>query len=114
MKSVNIVHLDLGIGGAENLIVNCAVGLKSKGHNVKIFTSHHDKRRCFQPTSDGSVEVVVYGHWIPRQIFGRFIILMSTVRMFYIAMCMFLFNGSADVVITDQVRVCLLFVHARR
>lgn len=39
---VCFVHPDLGIGGAERLVVDAAVALQSKGHNVSMVTSHHD------------------------------------------------------------------------
>ena len=41
------------IGGAERLIVDAAVELASHGHNVHIFTAHHDKDRCFEETLAG-------------------------------------------------------------
>jgi hypothetical protein len=47
---VTIVHLDLGIGGAEQLIVNIATVLKELGHEVQLLTSHHDKNHCFEET----------------------------------------------------------------
>lgn len=40
-------------GGAERLIVDAAVELASHGHNVHIFTAHHDKNRCFEETRAG-------------------------------------------------------------
>lgn len=46
-KKVAILHPDLGIGGAEQLIVNLALALKMKGYEVKIFTPHFDPERCF-------------------------------------------------------------------
>ncbi len=30
------------LGGAERLVVDAAAGLQKLGHNVKIYTSHHD------------------------------------------------------------------------
>lgn len=41
------------LGGAERLIVDAAVELTSHGHNVHIFTSHHDKNHCFEETVSG-------------------------------------------------------------
>ena len=41
------------LGGAERLIVDAAVELSSNSHNVHIFTSHHDKMRCFEETVSG-------------------------------------------------------------
>jgi alpha-1,3/alpha-1,6-mannosyltransferase len=102
-NTVSFIHLDLGIGGAENLVINAAKGLQKKGHNVTIYTSHHDPSRAFKETIDGTIKVVVYGSWIPRQIFGRFTILLSTVRMIYICIMMLINSQLADVVFTDQV-----------
>lgn len=39
------------LGGAERLIVDMAVELELKGHDVQIFTSHYNKNRCFEETS---------------------------------------------------------------
>ena len=54
MKIV-LVHLDLGIGGAEMLVVNIACAMKSLGHEVKILTSHHDPSHCFEATKKGGM-----------------------------------------------------------
>ena len=54
-KPQNIVffHPDLGIGGAERLVIDAAVGLQNLGHKVTIFTSHRDPRHCFDEARDG-------------------------------------------------------------
>lgn len=52
-KNVVFVHPDLGIGGAERLIIDAAVGLQSAGHKVTILTSHCDPSHCFQEARDG-------------------------------------------------------------
>jgi len=57
MVRVAFVHLDLGIGGAERLICDAALALQKKGHNVVLFTSHHDSSHCFKETKDGTLEV---------------------------------------------------------
>lgn len=41
------------VGGAERLIVDAAVELASHGHDVHVFTAHHDKSQCFEETLDG-------------------------------------------------------------
>lgn len=50
---IAIVHPDLGIGGAEKLVVDAALGLQARGHQVELITSHHDPKHCFEPTRDG-------------------------------------------------------------
>jgi hypothetical protein len=57
MRSVAFIHLDLGIGGAENLVVNAAKGLQEAGYSVKMFTAHHDPARAFKETTDGTLSV---------------------------------------------------------
>ena len=47
------IHPDLGIGGAERLVVDAAVGLQQLGHRVTILTSHCDKSHCFDEVRDG-------------------------------------------------------------
>lgn len=46
-------HPDLGIGGAERLVVDAAVGLQELGHRVVIFTNHCDPSHCFDECRDG-------------------------------------------------------------
>lgn len=52
--SVAFVHPDLGIGGAEKLVVDAAVSLQEQGHDVRIITSHFDPSHAFEPTRDGT------------------------------------------------------------
>lgn len=54
-KNIVFFHPDLGIGGAERLIVDAAVGLQQLGHKVTIFTSHCDPRHCFEEAHDGTL-----------------------------------------------------------
>ena len=56
---VAFVHPDLGIGGAERLVVDAAVGLQSLGHSVVMYTSHHDPRHAFPETRNGTLTVKV-------------------------------------------------------
>ena len=46
MKIV-FVHLDLGIGGAEALVLASALALHRAGHEVWLYTSHHDQSHSF-------------------------------------------------------------------
>ncbi len=50
---IGFIHPDLGLGGAEKLVVDAAVALKRRGHEVVIYTSRHEKARCFEETRDG-------------------------------------------------------------
>lgn len=100
---VAICHPDLGIGGAERLIVDAAVELASRGHEVHVFTAHHDHRRCFEETIDGHFPVTVYGDFLPRHIFYRFHAICAYIRCVFVAICMALMWPSFDVILADQV-----------
>jgi len=53
LKNIVFFHPDLGIGGAERLVIDAAVGLQDLGHKVTIFTSYRDKNHCFDEAKDG-------------------------------------------------------------
>ncbi|KAL6071765.1 Alpha-1,3-mannosyltransferase-like protein [Balamuthia mandrillaris] len=82
---IAFIHPDLGIGGAERLVVDAALGLQSAGHSVVIFTAHHDPSHCFVETINGTLEVRVYGDWLPRSFLGRFHTLFALLRNFWVA-----------------------------
>jgi alpha-1,3/alpha-1,6-mannosyltransferase len=54
-KNIAFFHPDLGIGGAERLVIDAAVGLQNRGHKVTIFTSHCDPSHCFEEARDGKL-----------------------------------------------------------
>ena len=64
MVKVVFIHPDLGIGGAERLIVDAALALKSKNHDVKIVTAHHDVNHCFTETRNNELDVICTGMYI--------------------------------------------------
>nr|ODN92413.1 alpha-1,3/alpha-1,6-mannosyltransferase [Cryptococcus depauperatus CBS 7841] len=69
---IAFIHPDLGIGGAERLVVDAAVALKAQGHQVHILTSRHDPKRCFVETVDvGTLPVHVLGSSLPRHLHSR-------------------------------------------
>ena len=96
--AVTFVHLDLGIGGAERLVVNLATALtedekdekgNQRSYGVKIITSHHDPNHCFDETKPNGILgqcIAVYGDWLPRSIFGKAAALCAIVRMLYISL----------------------------
>ncbi|KAF2672202.1 UDP-Glycosyltransferase/glycogen phosphorylase [Microthyrium microscopicum] len=84
-RNVVFFHPDLGIGGAERLVIDAAVGLQEKGHKVTIFTSHCDPAHCFDEARDGTLDVRVRGNTIvPPNIFGRFAILCAILRQLHL------------------------------
>ena len=105
------VHPDLGIGGAERLIVDAALSLKSRNHQVQIWTSHHDHSRCFPETLDGQLAVHVYGdlshpswlRWagfhLPMAILRNLVLSLNVIWHCYNG----LLCGEVDVIVVDQV-----------
>ncbi|KAH8677773.1 glycosyltransferase family 4 protein [Xylariales sp. PMI_506] len=84
-KTIVFLHPDLGIGGAERLVVDAAVGLQNRGHKVIIFTSHCDPSHCFDEARDGTLDVRVRGNTIiPPSIFSRFSILCAILRQIHL------------------------------
>ncbi|KAL0311376.1 UNVERIFIED_CONTAM: Alpha-1,3/1,6-mannosyltransferase ALG2 [Sesamum angustifolium] len=95
------------LGGAERLIVDAAVELSSNGHNVHIFTSHHDKTRCFEETISGIFPVTAYGAFLPRHIFYRLHAVCAYLRCIFVALCVLFMYPSFDIIIADQVSVVI-------
>ncbi|KAG8227039.1 hypothetical protein J437_LFUL013826 [Ladona fulva] len=108
MPGIVFLHPDLGIGGAERLVIDAALALKDKGHVVSFVTTHHDPSHCFKETSDGTFSVKVVGDWMPRCFCGRFYALFAYLRMIYAAIYLIFFSGlSPDVVFCDLVSACI-------
>ncbi|KAG5438551.1 hypothetical protein PCANB_002655 [Pneumocystis canis] len=98
---IALVHPDLGIGGAERFIVDVAIGLQKQGHEIVIYTSYCDKKHCFEEVKKGLVDVRIYGDKIPSKIFGKFSILCSIFRQFYLSISVLFEKRVYDVIIVD-------------
>lgn len=108
MVRVLFIHPDLGIGGAERLVVDAALALKNRGHNVHILTNHHDLSHCFEETRNGQLKVEVVGDWIPRSLFNRFIAACAYIRMLYAtfyATFVLTKNENYDVIFVDSISI---------
>lgn len=106
MVRVLFLHPDLGIGGAERLIVDAALALKSRGHTVSFLTNHHDPGHCFEETRDGTLSIETVGDWLPRTIFGKLAAFCAYFRMIYAAFyTVFVLSRkeTIDVIICDQI-----------
>lgn len=100
------VHPDLGIGGAERLVVDAAIALQNKGHAVSFLTNHHDPTHCFDETIDGTLTVETVGDWLPRSVFGKCSAFCAYFRMVYAALYTVFFlsrSQKVDVIICDQI-----------
>lgn len=106
MVRLLFLHPDLGIGGAERLVVDAALALKSRGHEVSFLTNHHDPGHCFEETSDGTLSVQTVGDWLPRNVFGKLAAACAYLRMIYAAFyTVFVLSRQKpiDVIICDQI-----------
>jgi alpha-1,3/alpha-1,6-mannosyltransferase len=105
---VVFIHLDLGIGGAEQLVLQLATASLDLGYRVDVVTTRCDQDHCFaavtKPSGRLCNNVFVYGRWIPPSLLGVGTALMSTFRMLYITYKVtqaWSPHHSADVVVMD-------------
>lgn len=49
---VTIIHPDLGIGGAERLVVDVAIAMKRNGHGVQFVTNYFNPKHAFIETTE--------------------------------------------------------------
>ncbi|CAL1679471.1 unnamed protein product [Lasius platythorax] len=113
MTRITFLHPDLGIGGAERLVVDAALALKKSGHEVNFVTTHHDPDHCFSETRDGTIPVTVVGNWLPRHILGRFYAFCAYIRMIYAASYIIFSDQRPEVVFCDLVSVCIPVLRLR-
>ncbi|PSC71528.1 alpha-1,3 1,6-mannosyltransferase ALG2 [Micractinium conductrix] len=113
---VAFLHPDLGLGGAERLIVDAAVELAGHGHKVDVYTACHDPTRCFAETVGGPFSVTVAGGWFPRALAGRCMALCAYVRCalvaLHIAWRCWVQRRQYDVIIVDQVAAVVPLLRA--
>ncbi|CDO92126.1 unnamed protein product [Kluyveromyces dobzhanskii CBS 2104] len=112
-RKVAFIHPDLGIGGAERLVVDAAAGLQNAGYDVTIYTSHCDKTHCFEEIKNGTLRVEVFGDSLPTQILGKFSILCANLRQIYLTMALIYTKKIQlhDVYIVDQLSTCVPLLH---
>ncbi|KAI0282475.1 alpha-1,3-mannosyltransferase ALG2 [Russula aff. rugulosa BPL654] len=105
---IAFIHPDLGIGGAERLVVDAAVGLQKLGHTVEIYTSHHDPAHCFDETRDGTLVVHPIHPPFPRNIRGKLHILLAHLRQLHLTYRLLQTDASTyDVYFVDQLSTCI-------
>ncbi|ODV81936.1 glycosyltransferase family 4 protein [Suhomyces tanzawaensis NRRL Y-17324] len=115
VKSANIafIHPDLGIGGAERLVVDAAVGLQELNNKITIFTSHCDRSHCFEEVSSNLLQVKVYGDFLPTTFFNKFYILFAILRQLYLTIKLIVSGelSTFDYVIIDQLSFCVPLIN---
>lgn len=112
MKPLNIafLHLELGLGGAERLMVDAAVALRRRGHSVTMLTTSHPDRGSFPETRDGSFRVEVLGSWLPHHLGGRLLAACAVVRMIYLSWCAARRRDEFDLYLCDLVSHAVPFL----
>ncbi|XP_015710667.1 alpha-1,3/1,6-mannosyltransferase ALG2 [Coturnix japonica] len=111
--SVLFLHPDLGLGGAERLVVDAALALQARGCRVQVWTAHYDPQRCFAETRRLAVHCA--GDWLPRSLCGRGHAVCAALRMAFVALYVLLLSGqSADAFICDQVSACIPILRLAR
>ncbi|KAG9051139.1 Alpha-1,3-mannosyltransferase-like protein [Tulasnella sp. UAMH 9824] len=111
---IGMIHPDLGIGGAERLVVDAALGLQKLGHSVEIITSHHDPGHSFEETNDGSLSVVHIPSRVPRSLSGALHIYLAIFRQLHL-LSVLLYRlyykvgpeDWHDVYVVDQLSACV-------
>ncbi|XP_030061010.1 alpha-1,3/1,6-mannosyltransferase ALG2 [Microcaecilia unicolor] len=110
---VLFLHPDLGLGGAERLVLDAALALQARGCDVQIWTTHYDPDRCFADSQD--LPVMCAGDWLPRTVLGFGAALCAYLRMIYLVLyVLFLSGAEFDVVFCDQVSACIPFLKLAR
>ena len=110
-KRIAFVHPDLGIGGAEQLVVNLCLGAIDQGYEAHIFTPYHHK--SFPQTHDGTITIHQHGSFyslLPATIFGYFKGLLAYVRTLICALWLIFYDGAYKAVVCDQVSFVLPFL----
>lgn len=101
--SVLFLHPDLGLGGAERLVVDAALALQARGCRVQVWTARYEPERCFAETQELAVRRA--GGWLPRSLWGRGHAVCAALRMAFVALYVLLLSGEpVDVFVCDQVR----------
>jgi alpha-1,3/alpha-1,6-mannosyltransferase len=100
---IGFVHPQLGVGGAERLVLDAATCLQQSGHRVTIVTSRLDRDYCFAAARDGSIEVRVCGDFLPLQIAGLLQAPCNIGRTCYAALRLALTREHFDVIFADLV-----------
>lgn len=106
---IAFIHPDLGIGGAERLVVDVAMGLQNLGNQVVIYTSHCDLNHCFDEVSSGQLKAIVHGDFLPTLFYKRFHILFAILRQLYLVLVLIISGDikNYDFFIVDQLSFCI-------
>ena len=99
--------LVLSLGGAERLVVDAAVALKKRGHEITIYTSYYDPNRAFPEIKQQDILVVTKGSFIPRHFGGKGLVVFAILKSWFLGLYL-LFRSSfwglkPDIFLVDQI-----------
>lgn len=100
------VHPNLGIGGAEKLIVDAAFGMQEAGHSVSVLTSHFSATHSFAKTA--SLRVFVAGSWLPNSIFGGLALICASLKSIILVLWAISTMKLPDIIVIDQLALPVL------
>lgn len=126
-KNIVYIHLDLGIGGAEQLVINLALASNNttqqnnnnniiqeekSERTVSIYTSHCDPSHCFDevkpPNGILHENVHVCGSFFPASLWkNKATALCSSIRILYLTLMAMRDNPEADVFVIDVLPISL-------
>ena len=91
------------------------MALRSRGHEVELYTAHHDPSHCFAETKDGSLKVYCAGDWLPRNFLGKGYAFFAYLRMIYVAFYLVFFGmRHCDVIFCDLISACIPVLYCSR
>ncbi|KAJ8918342.1 hypothetical protein NQ315_008035 [Exocentrus adspersus] len=112
-QEIAFIHPDLGIGGAERLVLDVASALSSEGYGIRFITNHFDENHSFDELKNGQYSVEVYGDWLPRSVFGKCSALCAYIRMIYLIIIYLLFikrESKPDLYFVDLIPIAIPFL----
>lgn len=114
-REITFIHLDLGIGGAEQLVLQLAQASQDLGYNVNIVTTRCDQDHCFAsvkaPEGNLCQSVCIYGNWIPANLGGTATAFCSTLRMLYLTWKVITkHHSNSDIIVVDVLPTSLPLV----
>jgi alpha-1,3/alpha-1,6-mannosyltransferase len=98
---VALLHPDLGLGGAERLVLDAAIELQRRGHHPTIFAGAMDPARAFPEASDGSLDIRAHAARIPPHICGRLRVATTITTMGVVAAAALRDARRPDVIVCD-------------
>ena len=107
---ITFLHPGLGIGGAERLVIDAALGLQERGHRVRLVTAHYSPRHSLDGSLTSRLDLRICRPIMPLSIGGRFRVLCSILRMMPLVAELRRFASDPHVVFCDLVPHVIPFI----